>query len=219
MTKPLLLFCSIALLCLGFNSCQVKPEPTGLPYILDNTYTPEWFHVEDINHAKIHRIADFNLIDQQGKQLNNATFDNSIYVADFFFTTCPTLCPLLTKSMKKVQDHYTENEQVKLISYSVTPWIDTVARMQVYANRYDIKYGKWFLATGADEKDIYALGRTSYFADENYGMSDDEHEFLHSDKLVLVDNHRHIRGVYSGIVKEDVNRLIEDIEILLEELN
>ena len=162
-----------------------------------------------------HQVPDFELTSQEGKPVGTRQLAGSVYVADFFFATCQSICPKMSTQLGRVQEMFRENDQVKLVSYSVNPAHDTVAVLQQYARRYNARPGKWFLLTGP-KKEIYELARTGYYLPvaEGDGGPDD---FIHSDKLVLVDPDRHIRGFYDGTDPKEVDRLITEIRVLLRE--
>jgi len=203
-----------------FNACSNgnhSKEPTIiLPFYNSADYNPEWIEKSDPNYKKIHQIADFEFTDHHGKKLNNKSLSGKIYVANFFFTSCPSICPKLTLNMEKLQNKFKNEKDLQLISHSVMPWKDSVPVLNQYAENMDVDYKKWKLLTG-DEEEIYELARTSYFADETVGYNEDESDFLHTDKFILVDKKRRIRGIYTGLVEKDLKRLQEDIMILLQE--
>ena len=138
-------------------------------------------------------------------------------VADFFFTACPGICPRLTKSMGVIQAAFQDNESVVLLSHSVTPDIDSIPRLKAYAISHHVQSSQWHLLTG-DRKEIYAIARHGYFADEETGLKKGPDEFLHTENFILIDPLRRIRGVYNGTNPAEVERLIEDIKILKNEL-
>lgn len=198
------------------NPSQINTGGSTLPFYNSTDYTPEWISPSDKKYADIHTIGAFEFTDHHGKKLSNKNLDGKIYVADFFFTSCPTICPKLTLSMERLQNKFMDAEDFQLISHTVMPWKDSVSVLNQYAENMDINYEKWKLLTG-DEDQIYSLARKSYFADEQFGFNDDETDFLHTDKFILVDKKRRIRGIYTGLVEEDLIRLEEDINILLKE--
>ncbi len=211
------LFGLTAFISIFLLSCERKADPKveGLPYYNTPDFTPLW-----LTDAKqidtLHTIAPFHVTDQDGKSVNNQTFSGKIYVADFFFTSCPGICPTLTKHFKMISDTFKNDNRVGLLSYSVTPDIDSVPRLKFYAERYNIPSSQWHLVTG-NKNDIYRLARKSYFADKEPGFSIDSTEFLHTEHFILVDSHQHIRGIYNGTVLLEVERLISDMRDLLEE--
>lgn len=171
------------------------------------------------NVAKNHRVSQFALSDQQGLVTDASFLKDKIYVADFFFTTCQTICPVMQSHMNIVADVFKEKKDVKFISFSVTPQIDTVPVLRAYAEQLGINYDQWRLLTG-DKKKIYDLARKSYFALKpaetgkgDGGVSD----FIHTNNFVLVDKNKRIRGYYDGTSSEDIERLIEEVNILLDE--
>ncbi len=162
-----------------------------------------------------HKIADFNLINQNGETVTQEDFENKIYVADFFFTSCQSICPLMAINMADLQTYFKNDEDIKFLSHSVTPVIDSVPVLRDYANKNDAMDNKWEITTG-DKKHIYELARKSYFAvlDEGDGG---EQDFIHTEQFILVDKKRQIRGYYDGTDAKEVQRIIDDIEILKNE--
>lgn len=203
------------LLILGFVFCKNDNQEV-LPYYNSNDYKPIWLSETGQSRSEMHKVADFEFTDHKGQIVNNANFRNKIYIADFFFTTCPSICPILTKNMMQLQDAFIKDDDILLLSHTVMPWVDTVKKLNDYANGYSVKYGKYFLVTG-DENEIYELARESYFADEEFEYTSDKTDFLHTDKFILVDKEQHIRGIYSGIVDSDVARLMLDVRTLQKE--
>ncbi len=164
---------------------------------------------------KNHKIADFNLINQNGDTITHDTYGNKIYVADFFFTRCATICPIMTGNMSKLQEIYKNDNEVMLLSHSVTPLIDSVPILKMYADNKGINSKKWHITTG-NKKHIYNLARKSYFAvlDEGDGG---EQDFIHTEQFVLVDKKRQIRGYYDGTDKDEIERIKKDIALLKRE--
>lgn len=162
-----------------------------------------------------HRISDFHLIDQFGGNFTLNDVGDRIIVADFFFTTCATICPKMSIQMARVQEAYKTDDRLLLLSHSVTPEMDSVPVLAAYAEQHGADPDRWRFLTG-DRKQIYSLARKSYFAamDEGDGGPDD---FVHTENFVLVDRQRRIRGFYDGTAAKDVDRLITDIAKLLEE--
>ncbi|MCA0152278.1 SCO family protein [Winogradskyella vincentii] len=165
--------------------------------------------------AKYHKIADFSLVNQNGEIVTQETYKDKIYVADFFFTTCQTICPIMTDHMYQIQREIINDDDIMLLSHSVTPQIDTVEQLKKYANKKGVIDRKWNLVTG-DKKQIYELARKSYLAVKTDG-SGDEYDMIHTENFMLIDKKRQIRGFYDGTNPEDIDRLIEDIETLKEE--
>lgn len=169
-----------------------------------------------IQHKKkYHKIADFSLINQNGDTITHESYRDKIYVADFFFTTCKTICPIMTKNMHIIQKAIITDKEVMLLSHSVTPEIDTVAQLKRYAREKHVNSSKWNLVTG-DKKQIYELARKSYLAVKDDGDGG-PFDMVHTENFMLIDKKRQIRGFYDGTNLEDIDRLLEDIAILKEE--
>lgn len=169
-----------------------------------------------VHIKKKHFIADFSLTNQNGETITPEDYKNKIYVADFFFTTCGTICPVMTNNMKKVQDAILLDDDIKLLSHTVMPEIDTVAQLKRYAVKKGVLSGKWNLVTGS-KKEIYNLARKSYLVAKYDPTKEDGYGLVHTENFVLVDKQKRIRGMYDGTDDEDIDRLLEDIEILKEE--
>ena len=169
-----------------------------------------------VKHIKNnHKIADFSLINQHGKAITNDDYKDKIYIADFFFTRCQTICIAMAYNMSELQEHYKNDNDIMFLSHSVTPVMDSVPVLKAYAEAKGVIDGKWNVTTGS-KKHIYELARKSYFAviDEGNG---DENDFIHTEQFVLVDKDRRIRGYYDGTEKEDMKKIIADIALLKEE--
>ena len=180
-------------------------------------YTPSMVNPElldtTIQHiANKHTIADFAFTNQNGKTITQKDYEGKIYVADFFFTTCPTICPIMTTNMVWLQDQIKNNPKVMLLSHSVTPDIDSVPVLKKYALDKGVIDSKWNLVTG-DKKDIYYIARKSYLAVKT-GKPEELYDMVHTENFVLVDAKRRVRGFYDGTKMEDVKRLLEDINWL-----
>ena len=169
-----------------------------------------------IQHKKkFHRIADFSLTNQNGKTITQKDFKGKIYVADFFFTTCPTICIEMTNNLIKVQKKIKNNPHVMLLSHTVNPEIDSVAQLKKYAIDKGVIDQKWHLLTG-DKKIIYELARKSYLAVKENGDGGG-FDMIHTENFILVDPDRRIRGFYDGTNLDDIKRLMHELEILIHE--
>lgn len=164
-----------------------------------------------------HIVSDFLLVNQNDDTITQDTYKDKIYVADFFFTRCPSICPVMSNNMEKLQGQFLNTKEVMLLSLSVTPKMDSVPILKAYAERYNANPSKWNITTG-DKNHIYELARKSYFAvnDYNDGLLQD---FVHTSNFVLVDTQKQIRGIYDGTVDKEIERLIADIELLLNDLD
>ncbi|MFT4801205.1 MAG: protein SCO1/2 [Flavobacteriaceae bacterium] len=169
-----------------------------------------------IQHVKkYHTISDFSLINQNGKTITQDNYKGKIYVADFFFTTCQTICPIMTDNMVKVQNKLKNDSEIMLLSHTVTPEIDSVAQLKKYALKKGIDDTKWNLVTG-EKKEIYRLARKSYLAVKTNGNGD-EYDMIHTENFILIDKKKRIRGFYDGTDAIDIQQLLKDIEILKKE--
>lgn len=201
-----------------FNAAcsQGEKKVTSLPYYNTPDFTPIWLTIDKAYERELHAIPDFAFVDQLGDTVTQADYRGKVYVADFFFTACPSICPKLTNNLKAVADTFQRDTNVMFISHSVTPWQDSVPTLKLYADNYEINPRQWHLVTG-DKAEIYKLARQSYFAEEEPGFSRDSSEFLHTEHFLLIDKNRHIRGLYNGTLELETQRMIEDIRILLRE--
>ena len=169
-----------------------------------------------IQHVKkYHTIADFSLTNQNGKTVTQDTYNNKIYIADFFFTTCQTICPIMTDHMVILQDKLKLDSDVMLLSHTVTPEIDSVAQLKKYALNKGVLDSKWNLVTG-DKKKIYQLARKSYLAVKS-NSDGGEFDMIHTENFILIDQKKRIRGYYDGTLEEDIESLLNDIDILKQE--
>ena len=164
------------------------------------------------NVSKNHTVANFSLTNQNGITITNKDYENKIYVVDFFFTSCPTICPIMTNNMLKIQDEFIDNDDIKLLSMSVTPEIDNVEILKQYAIEKGVNDSKWNITTGP-KKHIYELARKSYFAVVEQGDGGLQ-DFIHTPNFILIDTNKQIRGIYDGTNENEILRLIADIKIL-----
>ncbi len=208
----ILLIITIALLFFLYS--LFFPEKK-LPVYNPNSFNPDLVDSTLWNKDTGHRIADFKLINQNGKIVTQKDYEGKIYVADFFFTRCKTICPVMTDNMKIVQDAFLDNDNILLLSHSVTPDIDSIPILRAYANVKGVNDSKWNITTGS-KKHIYDLARKSYFASLDEGDGDLQ-DFVHTEVFTLVDTKRRIRGSYDGTNTEDIKRLMADIKTLLKE--
>ena len=209
---PLCLCGYLLLTILVLTSCK-NPHSIidHLPYYSGADFTPQWMDKKASD--TVHIIPDFSFTNQDGHTITRKDFDGKITVVDFFFTTCPGICRQLTTGLMHVQAAYRNDPAVLLLSHSVTPEHDSVQVLKEYAKEHDAIPGKWHFVTG-DRKSIYRIARTAYFADEDMGWKKDSTTFLHTENILLIDKHHHIRGVYKGTISLQINELISDIEEL-----
>ncbi len=183
-----------------YNPSDINPE------LVDST-------VQYISNS--HTIADFSFTNQNGEIITQKEYEGKIYVADFFFTTCGSICPKMTTNMVDIQSTFLNNPKVMLLSHSVLPDIDDVAALKAYAKKNGVIDSKWNLVTG-DKKEIYRMARQSYLAVKQ-GKPSELYDMVHTENFVLVDTKRRVRGFYDGTKNEEIQRLIEDIRWLYNE--
>ena len=207
-----LLALSVVIISLFYTA--LKPKKV-LPVYQPAMVTPELVD-ESIQYVKkFHTIAPFSMTNQNGETITERDYENSIYVADFFFTTCPSICPIMTKNMAALQEQLSEYPQVKLLSFSVTPAIDSVAQLKRYAIKNNVDDNRWNLVTG-EKKEIYSLARKSYLVVKDDGDGG-PYDMIHTENFVLVDAKKRIRGYYDGTQARAMDTLLEDIKILVAE--
>ncbi|WP_435681891.1 SCO family protein [Nonlabens sp.] len=215
-----MILCSIILI----TSCGSKEETPAvvkegesrveaLPYYKEATFTPHWLSRDSDSLKEFHSIPDFNFVNQNGDSITQDTFKDKIYVTDFFFTVCPGICPAMTKNMNRLQEEFINDDEILLLSHSVTPDYDTPAVLKEYATRKNVNSSRWHLVTG-DKEMIYDLGRNQYFVEEDLGTAKDVNDFLHTENFILVDKNKYIRGIYNGLNKASIDQLIADVKTL-----
>ena len=181
----------------------------SLPYFNSSDFTPQW-------EKGTHKIPKFSFVNQNDEIITNETYEGKIYIADFFFTTCPGICPKLTKNMNILQSEYINDANVMLLSHTVMPWKDTLELLKAYEENNSVNSEKWNLVTG-DKDELYNIARIGYFADEDFTKTQDEDDFIHTENFILVDKQGYIRGVYNGTLEIDIERLKRHISILKKE--
>ncbi|MFT4680232.1 MAG: protein SCO1/2 [Granulosicoccus sp.] len=210
-TLPIL----VVVAALGIGMAVVYPMLKGrmhLKIYQPTDINPDLVDEELRRTGMNHRIADFNLTDQNGETVTNETFEGKIYVADFFFTTCKSICPKMSKNMVTLSDDLQDDANVMFLSHSVMPVVDSVPVLRAYADLYQVDDSRWKMVTGSKQH-IYELARKSYFAattEGDGGVSD----FIHTENFVLIDPDRRIRGFYDGTSAEEMERLALELEAL-----
>ncbi|MCR1024080.1 SCO family protein [Cellulophaga baltica] len=208
-------------------SCKEKPKKEdvvvvetsrveSLPFYKEASFTPHWITPNTPEEKAFHKIPDFKLVNQLGDTLTQQNFDNKIYITDFFFTSCPGICPQMTNSMVALQEKFKNDPNILFLSHSVTPTIDTVEELAKYAKRFGVISNKWHLVTG-DKTEIYNLGRNEYFVENDLGIPKDINVFLHSENFLLIDKNKHIRGIYNGLNRASMAQLVVDVQALEKE--
>ncbi|MEN3323933.1 SCO family protein [Mariniflexile soesokkakense] len=206
------LILSIIIVSIIYNTLNVyQPLPIYQPAMVSTELVDSTIQYQ----KKYHKIANFKLINQNGKTITQNDYKDKIYIADFFFTTCQSICPIMTTHMAQIQDKIKNDDEVMLLSHSVTPEIDTVAQLKRYALEKGVIDAKWNLVTG-DKKQIYELARKSYLAVKDFGDGG-PFDMIHTENFMLIDKKCQIRGFYDGTNVGDIDKLLEDIEILKKE--
>lgn len=191
-------------------SC-VESSNIDLPIIGPSDFKNELVD-NKVNKEQSHFVSDFELINQNGDTITNKDYEDKIYVVDFFFTRCGSICPIMTNNMMKIQDNFLENDNLMLLSISVTPNIDNVATLKKYAKSKGVINSKWNITTG-NKKHIYELARKSYFAVLKKGDGGLQ-DFIHTPNFILIDKKKQIRGIYDGTDDTEIKRVIKDIKTL-----
>ena len=203
-------------LTLLLAGCRSRQTADTLPFFNQPDFTPEWIDPKSPAYDSIHQIPPFRFLDQDSNWVTEQTVNGKIYVADFFFTTCKSICPRLTKNLGELQRRFNTNPNILFISHSVLPDDDSVPVLKRYALRNNVPSDQWHLLTG-NRDSIYRLARREYFAGDSVGYFQAGNEFLHTENFILLDRHRRIRGVYNGTLPVEIDRLEEDIQTLLRE--
>ncbi|MGB3588238.1 MAG: SCO family protein [Tunicatimonas sp.] len=208
--KNLITITTICLSISGIYSCSApsSQEAATLPIYGERYYDAQ------LQDTVYHQIANFAFVNQDSSKITPATFEDKIYVADFFFTSCPTICPIMKKEMLRVYEEFKDNEQVAILSHTIDPEYDTVGLLHDYAQRLGVDSDTWHFVTG-NKDEIFDIGLKSYMVT---AMEDEEAPGgrIHSGAFILVDKQRRIRGTYDGTVTEQVDVLINDIRRLLQ---
>jgi len=194
------------------SSCNQITQ-NQLPIYNPSDFSPELVDITLKNKTKNHKVEDFKLINQNGNVVTQDNYKDKIYVVDFFFTRCPSICPIMTDNLVKVQNHFIKDDNIMLLSLSVTPDIDSVSVLKNYSEKKGVIDSKWNITTG-NKKHIYNLARKSYFAVVEQGDGGLQ-DFIHTPNFILVDTEKQIRGVYDGTDDQAVVQLINDIGTLL----
>ena len=209
MYKNRLIF--VLILTLGLFSCS-EDGKKQLPIYNPVDFKLKLVDISMRNVSQNHTVADFSLTNQNGINITNKDYENKIYVVDFFFTSCPSICPIMTNNMVKIQDEFISNDDIMLLSMSVTPDIDNVQVLKKYAIEKEVNDSKWNITTGS-KKHIYELARKSYFAVVEQGDGGLQ-DFIHTPNFILIDTKKQIRGIYDGTDEDEISRLIKDIKNL-----
>ncbi len=209
MGKKIIIPGAFLLLLVGFGAC----EQDRLPIFGQRQVVAREVNGKQVNDTVYHTIAPFTFTDQDGKTITNETFKKKIYVADFFFTSCRTICPIMKTQMLRVYQDIQNDPEVLLLSHSIDPEYDTVQLLHDFAARLDVKSDKWHFVTGQPKEYVFDLAQKSYFATAMEDKAEPD-GFIHSGAFLLIDRQGRIRGKYDGTKEDDVDRLMKDIKRL-----
>jgi len=214
----LIVFCTVGISLFYYHF--TRPQQEVLPIYNPTDLTPDVVDPELLRIGRGHRIGAFSFLNQNGERITQRDVDQKVYVVEYFFTTCGTICPVMNKQLQRVQRAYMKNESVKLLSFTVNPEVDDVAQMKHYASIHHADDAQWWFLTGERSK-LYELARKSFFVlkpAEAQNLGDAGGDFIHTNNFVLVDRKQRIRGYYDGTNPQEVDKLIRHIDILLSEL-
>jgi protein SCO1/2 len=215
--KRLLVLGIIAVAAISVAYYFLIPAEPPLPVINPIDLEEEMVDPELLRKGYGHTIGDFSFVNQNGLTITQEEVKGKVYVAEYFFTTCGTICPKMNEQMKRVQMAYADNDDVRILSFTVNPEVDTVEQMKQYAEGHGAKDGQWHFLTGTREK-LYELARKSFFIlkpAEAQNLGDAGSDFIHTNNFVLVDREKRIRGYYDGTSEKEVSKLIKDMQRLL----
>lgn len=212
----LIIFCAIGI---GFTYYMNQPKEKPLPVINPVDLEPEMVDGTLLRKGINHKIGKFSFQNQEGNTITDQDVRGKVFVAEYFFTTCGTICPRMNVQMQRVQKAYAENNAVKILSFTVNPEVDTVEQMKMYAEGHGADAEQWWFLTG-NKDSLYSLARKSFFVlkpAEAKNLGDVGSDFIHTNNFVLVDREMQIRGYYDGTSTKEVDQLIHDVQHLLDE--
>lgn len=212
--KPInliLLIVAIGVFVYAFFFFENEKPLSTFPIYGNKTTTSKEGKVDTIYHS----IPDFSFIDQEGNTVTAQNYDNKIYVADFFFTTCGSICPIMTRQMARVAKEFENENEIAFLSHTVDPETDSVKVLKRHANQIGVNYDQWKMVTG-DKKALYEIARKGYLLDAHKGDGG-PNDFIHTQNFALIDMHKRIRGYYDGTNTEEMDQLIKDLKLLLAE--
>lgn len=189
------------------------PPGKTLPYFESGDFTPLWLDPGSREVAQLHRIPRFAFLNQKGEKVTSESYDGMIYVATFFFATCPGICSPINQRLLTIQSEIVRMDDVRILSHSITPEIDTIDVLANYASEHNIDATTWDLVTGSRD-DLYAVAKAGYFASDDLGEDEAAGDFKHTENLLLIDRNRNIRGIYNGLSRNAIQDLVNDIGLL-----
>ncbi len=204
------LICSV--ISFLFVSCDSNKNE--LPYYNSANFDPVFLRYNEVVDKVInHKIEDFVLVDENGLDFGSKNLKGKIHVANFIFTSCTHICPKMTTNMGVVEQQFQNDSELNLVSFTVTPWLDSPEVLKRYKEEFTQNSKNWHFLTGK-KAEIYSIARRSYFAEEEIGFTKDSTDFLHTEHFLLIDDSLRIRGVYNGTLGLEMEQLINDIRLL-----
>jgi protein SCO1 len=215
MRKILKSICSLLVVScsLFFVNCN---NPSPIPYYNSPDFTPHFLTEFQVEKQITHKISGFQFLNQDSQTICLESVKGKIHIANFMFTRCGSICPMMMENIKLFSDKFQSDTNIILLSYSVTPWEDSVSQLNWYKKQKEISNPNWHFLTG-NQTDIYKLARQSYFAEEDFGYTKDSSDFLHTEHILLIDKNLRIRGIYNGTIQLDIQQMVKDVEILKKE--
>lgn len=218
--KKVIFFAVFIVVGVSLTYYYIRPQEEKLPVINPVDVHEELVDPEILRRGYGHKVGSFSFKNQEGRLITESEVLNRVYVVEYFFTTCKSICPVMNKQMQRVHKAFSDEEDFRILSFTVDPEVDTVERMRVYAEEHGVVDDEhWHFLTGKKEE-LYSLARKSFFVlkpAEAQNLGDAGSDFIHTNNFVLVDREGRLRGYYDGTSEEEVGKLIKDIKILLEE--
>lgn len=209
----------ITSIIIGYFMLKPKPSEENLPIINPVDLNEEMVDPTMLRIGYGHKIGSFSFLNQDRKEITLESVRGKVFVVEYFFTTCGTICPKMNLQMQRVQEKYRGNQDLKILSFTVNPEVDTVEQMKKYADEHKADHSQWYFLTGTREK-LYDLARKSFFVlkpAEAQNLGDVGSDFIHTNNFVLVDKQLRIRGYYDGTNPKEVDKLMKDVGLLLKE--
>ena len=218
--KRIVFILVVLIICVAISYTMLqKNTQDPLPIINPTDLKKELVDPELLAVGQGHTIGDFSFTNQDGRTITQKEIENKVFVAEYFFSTCKSICPIMNQQMQRIQNKYNGNSNFKILSFTVDPAIDNPTQLKSYAVSHGYKAGQWHFLTGS-KSELYALARKSFFVlkpVEANNIGDAGSDFIHTNNFVLVDKKKRIRGYYDGTNSVEITELIQDIELLLNE--
>ena len=218
--KRIVFILVVLIICVAISYTMLqKSTQDPLPIINPTDLKKELVDPELLTVGQGHTIGDFSFTNQDGRTITQKEIENKVFVAEYFFSTCKSICPIMNQQMQRIQKQFKGNKNIKLLSFTVDPEIDNAETLKTYASQHGYEKGQWHFLTGS-KSSLYSLARKSFFVlkpAEATNIGDAGSDFIHTNNFVLVDKKKRIRGYYDGTNPEEITELIQDIDLLLNE--